>query len=97
MMAASILAVIKAGCIAVPTMPLLRARELGVIADKAEVNAVLCADSLRAELEAAPGPAAANKKILWFGERCRPPEARGADGAPAAAFERWIPPPTTSA
>ncbi|WP_020652563.1 AMP-binding protein [Massilia niastensis] len=52
MMAACILAVIKAGCIAVPTMPLLRARELGTIADKARVNAILCAGSLCAEADA---------------------------------------------
>jgi 2-aminobenzoate-CoA ligase len=60
MMAASILAVLKAGLVAVPTMPLLRARELKVILDKAQVNAVLCARSLAAELENAleqvPGP-----------------------------------------
>jgi 2-aminobenzoate-CoA ligase len=67
MMAACILAVMKAGCIAVPTMPLLRARELGAIAGKAEVNAVLCADSLRAELETATLPAAARAKTLYFG------------------------------
>jgi 2-aminobenzoate-CoA ligase len=52
-MAACILAVIKAGCIAVPTMPLLRARELSLIIDKAQVNAVLCAASLREEIDAA--------------------------------------------
>lgn len=52
MMAACILAVIKAGCIAVPTMPLLRARELGIIAGRARVDAVLCAASLRAEVDA---------------------------------------------
>ncbi|TFW35983.1 AMP-binding protein [Massilia horti] len=55
MMAACILAVIKAGCIAVPTMPLLRARELSAIIDKAQVNAVLCAAGLRAELDALAG------------------------------------------
>jgi 2-aminobenzoate-CoA ligase len=55
MMAACILAVLKAGCIAVPTMPLLRARELATIAGKARVDAVLCAASLRAEVEALPG------------------------------------------
>ncbi|MCC2954607.1 AMP-binding protein [Massilia sp. IC2-477] len=52
MMAACILAVIKAGCIAVPTMPLLRARELGTIASRARVDAVLCAAALRAEVDA---------------------------------------------
>jgi len=51
-MAAVILAVFKAGCIAVPTMPLLRARELGAIIDKAQVDAVLCAAGLRGEIDA---------------------------------------------
>ncbi len=67
MMAACVLAVLKAGCIAVPTMPLLRARELGTIAAKAEINAVLCADGLRAEMEAVDMPAAVKAKTLWFG------------------------------
>jgi 2-aminobenzoate-CoA ligase len=52
MMAACILGVIKAGCIVLPTMPLLRARELGAIADKARINAVLCADGLVDEVDA---------------------------------------------
>ncbi len=50
-MAACILAVIKAGCIAVPTMPLLRSRELAAIAERAKVDAILCAASLRAEVD----------------------------------------------
>jgi len=56
MMAACILAVIKAGCIAVPTMPLLRARELGTTAARARVDAVLCAAALRAEVDAMEAP-----------------------------------------
>nr|WP_315252913.1 AMP-binding protein [uncultured Duganella sp.] len=68
MMAACILAVIKAGLIAVPTMPLLRARELGAIANKAQVNAVLCADGLRDEMAAAQQPALARANTLWFSE-----------------------------
>jgi 2-aminobenzoate-CoA ligase len=63
MMAAAVLAVLKAGLIAVPTMPLLRARELGVIMDKAQVQAVLCAHALREEIEAAPHCPA---RTLWF-------------------------------
>ncbi|MES2325139.1 MAG: AMP-binding protein, partial [Pseudomonadota bacterium] len=51
MMAACILAVLKCGLIAVPTMPLLRAKELATIIDKAKVNAVLCSASLRAEID----------------------------------------------
>ena len=56
MMAACILAVLKAGCIAVPTMPLLRARELDTIMAKAQVDAVLCAANLRAEIDALAAP-----------------------------------------
>ncbi len=50
MMAACILAVWKAGCIAVPTMPLLRAKELNVIIDKAQISAALCSSALQDEL-----------------------------------------------
>jgi 2-aminobenzoate-CoA ligase len=55
-MAACILAVFKAGMIAVPTMPLLRARELGKIVDKAGITAVLCAAGLRGEIDALDNP-----------------------------------------
>jgi 2-aminobenzoate-CoA ligase len=70
MMAASILAVLKAGLVAVPTMPLLRARELGVIVDKAQVNAVLCARSLAGELEQLAG----HPPVVWFDD---PDNAQG--------------------
>ena len=63
MMAACILAVIKAGLIAVPTMPLLRARELSAIADKAQVDAVLCSARLRGEIDAMAG---APRKLVLF-------------------------------
>jgi 2-aminobenzoate-CoA ligase len=63
MMAACLLAVLKAGCIAVPTMPLLRARELSTILARAQVNAVLCAQGLRGELDGLPGLPA----MLCFG------------------------------
>lgn len=62
MMAAAILAVLKAGLVAVPTMPLLRARELQVIVHKARVDAVLCARSLAAELEQVEG----QPPTIWF-------------------------------
>ena len=48
MMAACLLATFKAGLVAVPTMPLLRAGELATILDKAQVSAALC-DSLLAD------------------------------------------------
>jgi 2-aminobenzoate-CoA ligase len=84
MMAACILAVIKAGCIAVPTMPLLRARELGVIAARARVDAVLCAATLRAEVDAmAPGGL---PMLLFDGDAPDSLEARmAAHDAPFAA------------
>ena len=63
MMAACILAVLKAGCIAVPTMPLLRAAELDTIAAKAQVDAVLCAAGLRAEIDAMRG---SPSRVLFF-------------------------------
>jgi 2-aminobenzoate-CoA ligase len=48
MMVATFLAVIKAGGIAVPTMPLLRTRELAEIAVKAEISHALCDKRLAA-------------------------------------------------
>ncbi|HWI84291.1 AMP-binding protein [Ramlibacter sp.] len=52
-MATAWLAVVKAGLVAVATMPLLRARELGDIIDKAQPQAALCDAKLLEELEAA--------------------------------------------
>ncbi len=63
MMAATILAVLKAGLIAVPTMPLLRARELTTIADKARVDAIVCSANLRAEVDAIAAPPA---RVVYF-------------------------------
>ncbi|MEX0143568.1 Benzoate--CoA ligase [compost metagenome] len=84
MMAACLLAVLKAGCIAVPTMPLLRARELSTILAKAEVNAVLCAQGLRAELDGVPGLPA----MLCFGAVDTELERRmAAHDAPFAAHD----------
>lgn len=51
MMAASWLAVVKAGLVVVPTMPLLRAVELKPIVEKARISAVLCDKRLSEELE----------------------------------------------
>jgi 2-aminobenzoate-CoA ligase len=47
------LAVVKAGMVAVATMPLLRARELGDIIDKAQPTVALCDAKLLEELELA--------------------------------------------
>ena len=53
MMAACWFAVVKAGGIVVATMPLLRAKELATIVDKAQISHALCASSLAEELELA--------------------------------------------
>jgi 2-aminobenzoate-CoA ligase len=53
MLAACWLAVVKAGCLAVTTMPLLRARELAVIARKAEVGGAFCQADLLDEWQGA--------------------------------------------
>ena len=52
-MALAWLAVVKAGLIAVATMPLLRAKELGEIVEKARISFALCDANLLVELEAA--------------------------------------------
>jgi 2-aminobenzoate-CoA ligase len=52
-MALAWLAVVKAGLVAVATMPLLRARELGDIIDKAQPKVALCDVTLLEELELA--------------------------------------------
>ncbi len=50
MLVAATLAVIKAGGIAVPTMPLLRARELRFVIEKAQIRLALCDHRLLDEL-----------------------------------------------
>jgi 2-aminobenzoate-CoA ligase len=68
MMAACVLAVWKAGCIAVPTMPLLRAKELATIIDLARVDAVLCAGELKEEMEGALAQSAKPAPVVYFNE-----------------------------
>jgi len=82
MLVACWFAVMKAGGIAVATMPMLRAKELDQIIDKARVTIALCDVTLRAELEAAAmaaatvpeGPAAATRleHIVNFGDAGAP-------------------------
>jgi len=66
MMAACWLAVVKAGCIAVATMPLLRAKELKPIIDKAKCSAALCDANLRGEMELARTQCPALGATLYF-------------------------------
>ncbi len=71
MMAAAWFAVLKAGGVAVATMPLLRARELAYIIDKARVSHALCDVALGEEMAAAverAGPLAAVSYFTGTGE-----------------------------
>ncbi|WMS42621.1 benzoate-CoA ligase family protein [Acuticoccus sp. MNP-M23] len=87
MMAAVYFAVLKAGGIVVATMPLLRAKELGVMLDKAEVSLAVCDVKLRAEMEkAAEGRAC---EVILFGDA-------EFDGEVAAASPEFAPCDTAS-
>jgi 2-aminobenzoate-CoA ligase len=55
-MAVAFLAALKAGLVVVPTMPLLRAKELKQIIDKAQVSAALCDTRLTDELARCTDP-----------------------------------------
>ena len=66
MMAACWFAVVKAGCIAVATMPLLRAKELTQIIDKARVGAALCDVRLKDDLELAARQCPSPRQVLYF-------------------------------
>ena len=77
MMAACWFAVMKAGAIAVATMPLLRAKELGTIVDKAKVTHALCDGRLAEELRAVPQ--ARSLRMKMFND----PSADGLDAAMA--------------
>jgi 2-aminobenzoate-CoA ligase len=73
MLAACWLAVVRAGLIAVGTMPLLRARELKPIIDKARIGAALCDIRLRDELELTRNPASEHfaadlKQVLYLND-----------------------------
>jgi len=67
MLVACWFAVLKAGGIAVATMPLLRAKELAQIVEKAQVEFALCDAALRGELDAAATVQPVLSKIIYFG------------------------------
>ena len=66
MMAASWLAVVKCGLVAVATMPLLRARELVPVIEKARISAALCDARLKDELLAARAQCPVLERVLFF-------------------------------
>ncbi|WP_431102522.1 benzoate-CoA ligase family protein [Roseateles noduli] len=65
-MAACWFAVMKAGAIAVATMPLLRAKELGQVIDKARVSHALCDAALADELETARAQCPVLARVCLF-------------------------------
>ncbi len=76
-MAAAWLAAMKAGLVAVTTMPLLRAKELGVIIERAQCSAALCDARLLDELrQAARGPMPAERITCWGTDAADGLEAR---------------------
>ena len=101
MMAASWLAAIKAGLVTVPTMPLLRAKELKQIIDKAQIQAALCDVRLKDEAEFClqkdhEHHCAGLRQVVYFNDQGRPrwtrwPRPRPTISRPAT------PRPTTSA
>jgi len=69
MMAACWLAVFKAGGICVGTMPLLRAKELTEIIDKAQISHALCDKRLEAELKLAEASCVTLKEVcFWYAD-----------------------------
>lgn len=86
MAAACWLAVLKAGGIAVPTMPLLRARELGQVIDKARIGLAIAEDALAGDLDTAARSAAEPCRVVCFAElshatRCQVGSFRAVDTA----------------
>lgn len=65
-MALAWLGVVKAGLIAVATMPLLRAKELGEVIEKAQINFALCDATLMDELSIAKAQSATLQTIVPF-------------------------------
>ena len=77
-MAAALFAVIKAGGIAVCTMPLLRAVELATIVDKAQIGLALCDARLGDEMEKTRARTGRLQRIVYF-------STEAADGLEALA------------
>ncbi|MDE2371815.1 MAG: AMP-binding protein [Burkholderiales bacterium] len=82
MLAAGWFAVVKAGAIAVGSMPLLRARELSAIIDKAQISHALCDERLAEELESARIACSTLQRIVHYGQGRGELETRAANQPP---------------
>ena len=81
-LAAAWLGVVKAGCIAVTSMPLLRERELSTIVRKARIVAALCDHALAAEMELTRAACGELRHVLYF--NAAHPEPGGLEARMAA-------------
>jgi len=75
MLLACILAVWQVGCIAVPGMPMLRAKELGVMSEHAQISAALCSVELKEDLLIAQNQHPILQKIIYYGAQNKEDEA----------------------
>jgi len=82
MMVAAYLAVMKAGGIAVATMPLLRAKEIAYPIRKAQIRLALCDAKLADEMEKAKAQSDLDTVIYWGGEGASSLEALAAAASP---------------
>ncbi len=88
MLAAAWFGVVKAGAIAVATMPLLRAKELVQIIDKAQVTHALCDAALADELAAAQAQCPVLREVRHFdGEASSLETAMARHGEPFTAVD----------
>jgi len=85
-MALAWLAVVKAGLVAVATMPLLRARELGDIIDKAQPTVALCDGKLLDELQAAQAEHPVLATLIPFNQPVTPGSLEARAAAQPADF-----------
>ena len=90
MLAACWFGVLKAGGIAVTTMPLLRARELTEIANRAAVQFALCDERLAEELELSRSQSPSLRRIGYFHSRA-PDGLEAVMARRADAFENFVP------
>jgi 2-aminobenzoate-CoA ligase len=83
MLAACWFAVLKAGAVAVPTLPMLRAAELVQVLRKAQISHALCDSRLREELETARSQSPSLRCVAYFGDDAADSIERVARGKPA--------------
>lgn len=86
-MALSWLAVVKAGLVAVATMPLLRARELGDIVEKAQPTLAICDAKLLEELQATQSEHPVLRTILKYGAAGDPQDLGALCAGKLAGFD----------